>query len=183
MAVQEPFIIDTLLERLRRYTAEETSEWADLPVYQSTAVSKEDAFYAHKTQAANQAAALAAEHAKHARWVETSELLMLAAESEESDAVFTAWMAHPSVKTKPCSFLAVLLSLLHALHLRRTSGDTERICAVLKDSFDAAISELDTLDDHNYRAVTVLMQLQRDFLVLLTSEDTAEDGALTKKAL
>nr|ABK95682.1 unknown [Populus trichocarpa] len=51
----------------------------------------------------------------------------------------------------------------------------ERACHLAKQSFDEAISELDTLSEESYKDSTLIMQLLRDNLTLWTS-DIPEDG-------
>ena len=47
-------------------------------------------------------------------------------------------------------------------------------CALAKTAFDDAISELDSLQEEQYKDATLIMQLIRDNLTLWTS-DTAQD--------
>jgi len=52
----------------------------------------------------------------------------------------------------------------------------DKACNLAKQAFDEAISELDTLGEESYKDSTLIMQLLRDNLTLLTS-DLTEDGA------
>jgi len=51
-----------------------------------------------------------------------------------------------------------------------------KACSLAKDAFDKAISELDNLEEEQYRDATLIMQLIRDNLTLWTS-DANEGGA------
>jgi len=53
--------------------------------------------------------------------------------------------------------------------------DTEKGCQLAKTAFDEAVSELEQLDDENYKESTLIMQLLRDNLTLWT-EDAGDDG-------
>ena len=69
--------------------------------------------------------------------------------------------------------------LSHALNLStqyyEILNDPVKACQIAKHAFDAAISELDTLDESEYKDATLLMQLLRDNLTLWTS-DMDEDA-------
>lgn len=54
--------------------------------------------------------------------------------------------------------------------------EQSKACALAKDAFDKAISELDNLEEEQYRDATLIMQLIRDNLTLWTS-DANEGGA------
>jgi 14-3-3 protein epsilon len=54
-----------------------------------------------------------------------------------------------------------------------------RACHLAKQSFDEAISELDTLSEESYKDSTLIMQLLRDNLTLWTS-DIPEDGGICR---
>ena len=48
-------------------------------------------------------------------------------------------------------------------------------CALAKTAFDDAISELDSLQEEQYKDATLIMQLIRDNLTLWTSDTQQED--------
>ena len=48
-------------------------------------------------------------------------------------------------------------------------------CALAKTAFDDAISELDSLQEEQYKDATLIMQLIRDNLPLWTSDSTEGD--------
>ena len=50
----------------------------------------------------------------------------------------------------------------------------DKACELAKDAFDAAISELDNLQEDSYKDSTLIMQLLRDNLTLWTSEQGGE---------
>jgi hypothetical protein len=50
----------------------------------------------------------------------------------------------------------------------------ERACHLAKEAFDAAIAELDSLDQESYKDSTLIMQLLRDNLTLWTSDAQQE---------
>jgi 14-3-3 protein epsilon len=52
--------------------------------------------------------------------------------------------------------------------------DTEKGCALAKTAFDEAVTDLEQLDDENYKESTLIMQLLRDNLTLWT-EDAQDD--------
>ena len=52
----------------------------------------------------------------------------------------------------------------------------QEACTLAKTAFDDAISELDSLQEEQYKDATLIMQLIRDNLTLWTSDQTEEDG-------
>ena len=51
----------------------------------------------------------------------------------------------------------------------------QEACALAKTAFDDAISELDSLQEEQYKDATLIMQLIRDNLTLWTSDSTEGD--------
>uniref|UniRef100_A0A3B4ANM7 14-3-3 domain-containing protein n=1 Tax=Periophthalmus magnuspinnatus TaxID=409849 RepID=A0A3B4ANM7_9GOBI len=49
-------------------------------------------------------------------------------------------------------------------------------CTLAKEAFDAAIAELDKLNEESYKDSTLIMQLLRDNLTLWTSDNAGEEG-------
>ena len=49
-------------------------------------------------------------------------------------------------------------------------NDPDRACQLSKDTFDAAVAELDNLSEEDYKDSTLIMQLMRDGLTLWTSD-------------
>jgi len=68
--------------------------------------------------------------------------------------------------------LALNFSVFHYEILK----DTEKGCQLAKQAFDDAVSELEQLDDENYKESTLIMQLLRDNLTLWTEEPHEGDG-------
>lgn len=52
----------------------------------------------------------------------------------------------------------------------------ERACRLAKQAFDDAVSELDNLQEEDYKDSTLIMQLLRDNLTLWTSEVNGDEG-------
>lgn len=52
----------------------------------------------------------------------------------------------------------------------------DKACDLAKKSFDAAIEQLDTLNDESYKDSTLIMQLLRDNLTLWTSNEDDNDA-------
>merc|ERR1712113_763893 len=48
----------------------------------------------------------------------------------------------------------------------------DKACSLAKNGFDAAVDELDALEEESYKDATLIMQLLRDNLTLWTSHET-----------
>jgi len=66
------------------------------------------------------------------------------------------------------------LALNYSVFLYEVQTQTSKACDLAKDAFDAAIAELDTLDEDSYKDSTLIMQLLRDNLTLWTSDDAGD---------
>jgi len=64
------------------------------------------------------------------------------------------------------------LALNYSVFLYEVQSESTKACDLAKNAFDAAIAELDTLDEESYKDSTLIMQLLRDNLTLWTSDDT-----------
>jgi 14-3-3 protein epsilon len=53
--------------------------------------------------------------------------------------------------------------------------DTEKGCSLAKTAFDEAVTDLEQLDDENYKESTLIMQLLRDNLTLWTEDAQGDD--------
>lgn len=53
--------------------------------------------------------------------------------------------------------------------------DQTKACKLAKEAFDFAIAKLDSLNDHNYKDSTLIMQLLRDNLTIWTNEDAKKE--------
>jgi len=67
------------------------------------------------------------------------------------------------------------LALNHSVFSYEILNEPEQACTLAKTAFDAAIAELDTLDEHSYKDSTLIMQLLRDNLTLWTSDSAQEE--------
>jgi 14-3-3 protein epsilon len=63
------------------------------------------------------------------------------------------------------------LALNYSVFLYEVQAKSTEACTLAKDAFDAAIAELDTLDEESYKDSTLIMQLLRDNLTLWTSDE------------
>lgn len=59
----------------------------------------------------------------------------------------------------------------------------EKACNMARSAFDEAISDLDNVEDEDYKDATLIMQLLRDNLTLWTSELIEDDGPKWSVAL
>jgi len=66
------------------------------------------------------------------------------------------------------------LALNYSVFFYEIGGQPDEACKLAKNSFDAAVAELDNLDQESYKDSTLIMQLLRDNLTLWMSEQ--EDG-------
>jgi len=66
------------------------------------------------------------------------------------------------------------LALNFSVFYYEIGGEPDEACKLAKESFDAAVAELDNLDQESYKDSTLIMQLLRDNLTLWMSEQ--EDG-------
>merc|ERR1712130_231087 len=62
------------------------------------------------------------------------------------------------------------LALNFAVYLYEIAKEADKACFVAKTAFDAAIEELNDLNDASYKDATLIMRLLRDNLTLWTSE-------------
>lgn len=53
----------------------------------------------------------------------------------------------------------------------------ERACHVAKDAFDAALEDLDSLSEDNYRESVMILQLLKDNMTLWAEEMEAREGS------
>lgn len=72
--------------------------------------------------------------------------------------------------------LALNFSVFH-YEIRK---DPELGCKLAKEAFDAAVTDLDTLDELSYKESTLIMQLLRDNLTLWTEDMQMNEGDDTK---
>jgi len=84
-----------------------------------------------------------------------------------------AWIAAKPLKaTNPIKLgLALNFSVFHYEILSRQDS----ACALAKQAFDTAVTELDSLEGNEYKDATLIMQLLRDNLTLWQAEGTGEE--------
>eukprot|EP00501_MAST-03F_sp_TOSAG23-6_P001296 GSMAST32.ASY1.ANO1.1344.1 assembled CDS len=73
-------------------------------------------------------------------------------------------------KLQPTSPMVLGLALNMSVFQYEIINDAEEACRIARESFDAAVSELDTLEECSYKDATLIMQLLRDNLTLWTEE-------------
>lgn len=73
------------------------------------------------------------------------------------------------------------LALNFSVFYYEIGGQPDKACKLAKDSFDAAVAELDNLDQDSYKDSTLIMQLLRDNLTLWMSEQEDGDDAADKE--
>ena len=64
----------------------------------------------------------------------------------------------------------------HSVFYYEIMQNPEKACNMARAAFDEAISDLDNVEDEDYKDATLIMQLLRDNLTLWTSELIEEDG-------
>ncbi|XP_035659166.1 14-3-3 protein gamma-like [Branchiostoma floridae] len=72
---------------------------------------------------------------------------------------------------KPTHPIRLGVALNFSVFHYEVTKNTEEACRLTKDAFDAAISELDTLNDASYKDSTIIMHMLRDNLTVWTSEN------------
>ena len=70
---------------------------------------------------------------------------------------------------KPTHPIRLGLALNFSVYFYEIAGDSKKACELAKDAFDAAIAELDNLQEDSYKDSTLIMQLLRDNLTLWTA--------------
>uniref|UniRef100_A0A7S0LSW2 14-3-3 domain-containing protein n=1 Tax=Coccolithus braarudii TaxID=221442 RepID=A0A7S0LSW2_9EUKA len=74
-------------------------------------------------------------------------------------------------KLAPTHPIRLGLALNYSVFLYEVNQQQSEACVLAKQAFDAAIAELDKLDEESYKDSTLIMQLLRDNLTLWTSDD------------
>ena len=98
---------------------------------------------------------------------ESAEHTLLAYKSAQDIALAELAPTHP---------IRLGLALNFSVFYYEILNSPDRACALAKQAFDEAISELDTLGEESYKDSTLIMQLLRDNLTLWTSDNTDEVG-------
>ena len=80
----------------------------------------------------------------------------------------------------PTNPIRLGLALNYSVFFYEILNEPQAACGLAKTAFDDAISELDSLQEEQYKDATLIMQLIRDNLTLWTSdggeEEVKEDG-------
>ncbi|XP_030969459.1 14-3-3 protein 9-like isoform X2 [Quercus lobata] len=92
---------------------------------------------------------------------ETADLSMKAYQAASTTAEAELPPTHP---------IRLGLALNFSVFYYEIMNSPERACALAKQAFDEAISELDSLSEESYKDSTLIMQLLRDNLTLWTSD-------------
>lgn len=77
----------------------------------------------------------------------------------------------PLPKTNP---ILLGLTLNFSVFYYEILQKPDKACTLAKNGFDAAVDELDALEEESYKDATLIMQLLRDNLTLWTSSDDAD---------
>jgi len=73
------------------------------------------------------------------------------------------------------------LALNYSVFFYEILNSPEKACKMAKTTFDAAISDLESLDDDKYKESATIMQLLRDNLTLWTTDKQEEDEPKPKE--
>ncbi|XP_074577274.1 14-3-3 protein 6-like [Curcuma longa] len=97
---------------------------------------------------------------------------------DAAENTFSAYKAAQDIavaELTPTHPIRLGLALNFSVFYYEILNSPDKACALAKQAFDEAISELDTLGEESYKDSTLIMQLLRDNLTLWTS-DMQEDG-------
>ena len=75
----------------------------------------------------------------------------------------------------PTNPIRLGLALNYSVFYYEILTEPQLACTLAKTAFDDAISELDSLQEEQYKDATLIMQLIRDNLTLWTSENGEEE--------
>jgi 14-3-3 protein epsilon len=76
----------------------------------------------------------------------------------------------------PTNPIRLGLALNYSVFYFEILNEPQQACALAKTAFDDAISELDSLQEEQYKDATLIMQLIRDNLTLWTSDNGDADA-------
>ena len=65
------------------------------------------------------------------------------------------------------------LALNYSVFYYEIMSEPDKACKLAKDAFDAAIADLDSVEENSYKDSTLIMQLLRDNLTLWSTQDSA----------
>lgn len=94
---------------------------------------------------------------------------------EDSQKAYMEAMDLAKEKMAPTHPSRLGLALNFSVFYYEILNTPERACHLAKEAFDAAIAELDNLDQESYKDSTLIMQLLRDNLTLWTSDTQNEN--------
>lgn len=94
---------------------------------------------------------------------------------EDSQKAYMEAMDLAKEKMPPTHPSRLGLALNFSVFYYEILNTPERACHLAKEAFDAAIAELDNLDQESYKDSTLIMQLLRDNLTLWTSDTQQEN--------
>jgi 14-3-3 protein beta/theta/zeta len=100
---------------------------------------------------------------------------------DKSAAAYQQALDVSTEKLQPTHPIRLGLALNYSVFYYEILAAPDKACALAKTAFDAAIAELDTLNEDSYKDSTLIMQLLRDNLTLWTADDRDEDDKEEKK--
>ncbi|KAG2468365.1 tyrosine 3-monooxygenase/tryptophan 5-monooxygenase activation protein, theta polypeptide a [Polypterus senegalus] len=101
---------------------------------------------------------------------------------DKKDAIENSQIAYQNAfdiskeQMQPTHPIRLGLALNFSVFFYEILNSPEKACALAKQAFDDAITELDTLNEDSYKDSTLIMQLLRDNLTLWTSDTANEDN-------
>ncbi|XP_028652713.1 14-3-3 protein beta/alpha-1-like [Erpetoichthys calabaricus] len=101
---------------------------------------------------------------------------------DKKDAIDASQEAYQSAfniskeQMQPTHPIRLGLALNFSVFYYEILNSPDKACALAKQAFDDAITELDTLNEDSYKDSTLIMQLLRDNLTLWTSDNANDDN-------
>jgi len=95
---------------------------------------------------------------------------------KDADAAYEEAMKHARENMASTHPNRLGLALNYSVFFYEILNSPDKACALAKEAFDEAISDLEKLQDNDCKDSTLIMQLLRDNLTLWTSDTTAENG-------
>jgi 14-3-3 protein beta/theta/zeta len=94
---------------------------------------------------------------------------------DDSEKAYEEAMKIATEEMQPTHPIRLGLALNYSVFFYEILNAPDKACALAKLAFDAAMAELDTLNEDLYKDSTLIMQLLRDNLTLWTSDNQADD--------
>ena len=106
---------------------------------------------------------------------DSEERKYLAANSQKAYQTANEWASKHLNSTHP---IRLGLALNYSVFYYEIENNQQKACELAKDAFDAAIADLDNVEEDSYKDSTLIMQLLRDNLTLWESDagDAEVDG-------